>query len=176
MGDESLDKCQEKAKESMLKRLGELVLKGGKPAYNAFVSTVNSFIDTLSTLAGAVVAVIEPIITIDKFVFDNFIKPQAETILSTAKQIRDVVKIPAQAIGAASNDCPGGRQNAEAIKKISEQGTKGMDRLVNSVEKYEYDTERRNRVLQALKKLPDYVDKLKITSTYEEFIVYLGLA
>ena len=160
--------CKERAKAARDKRLKEARDKGGEVLYNAIASSYNTFVDILQQEVNAVVAVLEPIITLDKFIFDNFVKPPLSAVKSAAKVAQKTIKIPAAMIGAVSSACEQEANNQKAVNKVEQFLTQDLDHLQNKLDNFEYHSIATDKTLQALKDLPDSVDGLRAPS-YQEF-------
>ena len=161
--------CKKKAKAARCRFLQDAANKGGEALYSALATVYNTFVDLLKTMVQVVVAFIEPIITIDKFVFDTFVKPPLSAVKSLASTLQRTVVIPAQIIGATGNACKAESQNAVAVKKVEQHMTRDLNWLVNKLDKMEYSGLISQDQLDALRAFPDKVDGLK-APTWNDFI------
>jgi len=163
------DECRIRAKAARDARLKEVALRSGEAGYNAFASVYNNFIDIIKQEVTAITAVLEPLITIDKFVYNNFVEPQLSMVKEASDVVKRTIKIPAQVIGAVSSACPKAAKNQVAVNKVEKFATQDIDKLKNKADRFKYFLYYQEEVLQALQDLPDSVDGLKAPS-YSEFI------
>lgn len=165
--------CTKSAKQAVINVLEAAANKGGELLYNALATAYNTFINLIQQEANAVVAVIEPLLTLDQFIFDNFVKPPLDSALSLVTTIQQTIKVPAQAIGATSGACNQESGNRTAVQKIEDFLTRDAGALKNKLDNYQYHSVISEKTLAALKALPSYMDKLRAPS-YADFKAFLA--
>jgi hypothetical protein len=157
--------------KSAWKAIGNILLnaleRGGWELYDALAKTYNAFISLVVQTADAVVAVIEPLLTIDQFIYDNFVKPPLQSVKALAKTVTQTVKIPAQTMGVTSGACKQESDNKSAIQRIEQYVIQDLDWLGNKIDNFEYHHAISQKSLDALKKLPSYMNNFKMPLSSE---------
>ena len=168
------DPCSHSMRTAIEAALLKAANAGGKALYDMFVSTWNSFISLVEAAAEAMFNILTALIEIDEFVYRTFIQPPLNAVISIADLVQRTIRTPAAVAGATSNACPSTTSIGKAIGRIASYQAQDFDKLKNNVDSINYFFEQQQVFLDALDKLPGYMDRVKIDKTYEEFIAASG--
>lgn len=147
--------------------------RGGEPAFNAYRDAHNAFVGTLSGLANTVVATIEPILTIDEFVVNTFVRPPLDATVKVLEDTTRTIKIPLQALGKLDTDprCgkfhTGLRKGTDAVVKFLTKDYNKLSNIADNLDEWMGD---RRELVEQLKALSEAVGSLEIEEDYNEFV------
>jgi hypothetical protein len=165
--------CKTKTKGLIRKALCAVIKAGGRPAFEAVKQAHNAFINTLSGLASTIILVIEPIVTIDKFVIETFVKPPLVATIAVVDGATKAFTIPLRVIRSLDklNECGRFHTNLRgsmdtAIQFLRKDLLK-LKFLSEELDLWIEDSEAR---IQEIKDFADRISFLLIVEDYEVFV------
>lgn len=146
---------------------------GGQPAFEAYKTAHNAFIGTLSGIANATVATIQPVLEIDKIVIDTFVRPPLDATVKVLETTVKTVKIPLRILGSldTTGECAkfhtGLRKGTDAVATFL---TRDYNKLANIADELDEFLGDREELIQNLTALAATVSELEVTQSYQEFV------
>jgi hypothetical protein len=165
--------CRSKTKLSIRKVMCRAIQAGGEPAFEAYKTAHNAFVGTLVGIANTIVAIIKPILEIDKIVIDTFVRPPLDATVKVLEATVKTVKIPLRIIGSldGTGECGAFHGRLRNLtNKASTFLTRDFNKLRNVADTLDEWLGDREELIEDLEALAELVAELEITDTYEEFV------
>lgn len=159
-----------RAKAAMCKAINA----GGQPAFDTAKAAYNAFIGQLAGSANAVVAVIKPVLELDKIVIDTFVRPPLNLTVKALDTTVKTLKVPLAIIGGSNQD-PHCKQFHSGIRRGADKvaeflGTRDFNKLKNKADELDEWLGDRTELIEDLEAMAEVVSELAIEEDYEEFV------
>jgi hypothetical protein len=160
-------------KESMHKLFCAAANAGGEPAFDAMKDSWNAFVGVMAALVDTVVTVIEPVLTIDTFVIENFVLPALDATVNILETSQKTLTSPFRLV-ASINPGPKCNKYHAGIKSGMDKCinfiTLDYTKLLNKKESLEEWVTDRQEFIDSLHAMADSVNNLQVSASYQEFL------
>lgn len=165
--------CKRTTKKKIQAIMCQAAKTGGEPAFEAYKTAHNAFVSQLSGMANSIVAVVEPILTIDKFVIETFVRPPLDATVKILEETTKTIKVPLRIIGSldSTGQCAkfhtGLRKTTDSCVAFLTRDFTKISNIADELEEWVGD---RTQLIEDLHALADTVSDLSIDQDFQEFI------
>ena len=164
-----LSPCTTKFRQKICLILFGIVKKLGEVGFNEFKSTFNAFMGQIIAIIQPFETLLETLLTIDKFVYDTFVKPPLTAAISELASVQDTIKKPLSMLQFdTSCDDTGALQRG--VNGVVGVLTKDVNGLRNWLERLDYNFQWQANTIAGVKKALKLLNYLTIKAEYQDWL------